>query len=527
MNPFQDVFISYGRADSRMFADKLNRRLIEAGLEVWFDFDDIPLGVDYQKQIDDGIEKADNFLFIISPHSINSPYCGLEIDLALKNHKRIIPLLHVERISRETWQSRNPQGTDAEWAAYQAAGLHDHFANMHPVIRKINWVYLREGIDDFEANFQGLLDLLERDRDYVHQHTLLLDQALTWERHHRRPRHLLSEAPLQQAEVWLQTEFRDRQPPCTPTPLHCQFISESLKYAQGGLTDVFLSHAEADRTELDALYAALTRSGLTIWSNWQDIQTGVDFKEAIDRGIEGSDNVVYLLSEASLRSSWCQHELDYALTLNKRIIPVLMQAMDLEDLPESLRNLQFIDMSRATTGDNQPDNDQTDANRAAAAGQLLATLRQDADYYRAHKHLLVKALKWERQLRNPSILLQGYSLRQTAAWLDVAQKHARHGPLPLQIEYVAESLKQPEDVRLNVFIASVAKDTEFARKLNETLQIQGERTWFEPDKLADESPWQGSIRRVLGGRFALHEYRGSLQGEPLEGLVVYGYNRQS
>jgi hypothetical protein len=53
------------------------------------------------------------------------------------------------------------------------------------------------------------------------------------------------------------------------------------------------------------------------------------------------------------------------------------------------------------------------------------------------------------------------------------------------------------------------------------------RTWFEPDKLADESPWQGSIRRVLGGRFALHEYRGSLQGEPLEGLVLYGYNRQS
>jgi len=67
MNPFQDVFISYGRADSRDFAAQLNQRLIAAGLEVWFDFDDIPLGVDYQKQIDDAIDKADNFLFIISP----------------------------------------------------------------------------------------------------------------------------------------------------------------------------------------------------------------------------------------------------------------------------------------------------------------------------------------------------------------------------------------------------------------------------------------------------------------------------
>jgi hypothetical protein len=328
MNPFQDVFISYGRADSRMFAAKLNERLIAAGLEVWFDFDDIPLGVDYQKQIDDGIDKADNFLFIIAPHSVNSPYCGLEVDLALKRHKRILPLLHVESITRETWQQRNPHGTDGEWDAYRAAGKHSSFPNMHPEIGKINWVYFREGIDDFEKSFQDLLDLLERDRDYIHQHTLILNQALTWETHNRPPRDLLSEAALQQAEAWLQTEFRDRQPPCTPTHLHCQFISESLKYAQGGLTDVFLSHAEADRSSLDALYAALVRAGLTLWSNWQDIKTGTDFKESINLGIEGADSVVYLLSEAALRSPWCQYELDYALALNKRIIPVLMHAID-------------------------------------------------------------------------------------------------------------------------------------------------------------------------------------------------------
>ena len=79
----QDVFISYGRADSRLFARRINDQLVEAGLEVWFDFDDIPLGVDYQRQINKGIERADNFLFIISPHSVNSPYCAKEIELAL------------------------------------------------------------------------------------------------------------------------------------------------------------------------------------------------------------------------------------------------------------------------------------------------------------------------------------------------------------------------------------------------------------------------------------------------------------
>ena len=84
MNPLQDAFISYGRADRKQFAKDLNDRLVELGKTIWFDFEDIPFGVDYQKQIDDGIEKADNFLFLISPHSINSPYCGLEIELALR-----------------------------------------------------------------------------------------------------------------------------------------------------------------------------------------------------------------------------------------------------------------------------------------------------------------------------------------------------------------------------------------------------------------------------------------------------------
>ena len=127
MQGFQDAFISYGRKDSLDFAAKLNRRLVDRGFMVWFDFDAIPVGVDYQKQIDDGIERSDNFVFIISPHSVNSPYCLKEIKLALERQKRIIPLLHVERIGHGTWQERNPNGTEADWQDYQTKGLHDHF----------------------------------------------------------------------------------------------------------------------------------------------------------------------------------------------------------------------------------------------------------------------------------------------------------------------------------------------------------------------------------------------------------------
>ncbi|WP_287308818.1 toll/interleukin-1 receptor domain-containing protein [Okeania sp. SIO1H2] len=79
MSEYYNAFISYGRADSKSFATKLYEKLTENGLKIWFDQNDIPLGVDFQNQIDDGIIKADNFLFIIAPHSINSPYCLKEI----------------------------------------------------------------------------------------------------------------------------------------------------------------------------------------------------------------------------------------------------------------------------------------------------------------------------------------------------------------------------------------------------------------------------------------------------------------
>lgn len=50
------------------------------------------------------------------------------------------------------------------------------------------------------------------------------------------------------------------------------------------------------------------------------------------------------------------------------------------------------------------------------------------------------------------------------------------------------------------------------------------KTWLDPDKDADESPMKGTMRAVLDGRFILHEYTGSIDGKPLEGLALYGYH---
>lgn len=486
-NNFCDAFISYGRADSKAFATKLHSRLVEQELKVWFDQNDIPLGVDFQNQIDDGIEKAHNFLYIIAPHSVNSPYCGKEIELALKRHKRIIPLLHVEKISRDTWQERYPQGTDADWEAYQAKGLHSSFTNMHPEIGKINWVYFREGIDDFDKSLVGLLSILARNKDYVEKHSFFLAKALDWERNQKQSRYLLVGEERQQAEEWLKVRFQGEQAPSTPTDLHCEYITESIKNGQNLMTQVFLAYAHQDKEVMEKIRNSLRREGITVWTNTTDIQTGEAYDKAIRRGIEQADNVVYLLSPEALKSEFSVQDLNYALSLNKRIIPVLVKETPLEEIPDTLRYLQYINLT-----DNVKENDYK-----LDESQLLKILHQDEAYYNEYKMLLTKALKWKQQNDNQSILLRGYNLRSAEAWLKGANKRALHPPTPLIEEFVTESLRQPPVTSLDVFVSYSRSDSEFARKLNDALQMQGKTTWFDQESIASGTDFQQEIYRGI------------------------------
>ncbi len=483
MNNFFDVFISYGRADSKNFAIELNQKLTEQGLNVWFDQDDIPLAVDYQLQIDRGIEKARNFIFIIAPHSVNSKYCLKEIELALKHNKHIIPILHVEQISQSIWQSRNPQGTKDNWLEYQAKGLDSSLTNMHPAISKINWIYCRENIDDFTVAFAGLINTINKHQNYLEKHTRFLVKALDWLRNQKQTNHLLIGEEKREAQAWLKRRFVEGQQPCMPTDLHCQFISESIKNANNLMTQVFLSAASEDRLSKEKIGNSLMREGFTIWTNQTDIRIGTAFKDEINRGIERADTFVYLISPDALRSPYCQQELLSASAHNKRIIPLLIQKTDFQLIPPKLLELQFIDLTESKYGN--------------GIDKLLKTLKSDAFYYETHKLLLVKALKWHRQNRNPSILLRSYNLQHFVDWLKVAEKRQDYPPLPLQSEFIAESLKQPEASSLEVFISYSRANSDFARQLNDALTEVGKLTWFDQESIASGADFQQEIYRGI------------------------------
>ncbi|NJL49977.1 MAG: toll/interleukin-1 receptor domain-containing protein [Leptolyngbyaceae cyanobacterium SM2_5_2] len=425
---------------------------------------------------------------MLSPHSVNSPHCADELNQALRFNKSIIPLMHVEEISRQTWQQRHPQGSEADWVTYQAKGLHSATSNWPPTLAKLNWINFREGIDDPAVALAQLVNTLEERKAFVHQHTDYLVGALTWQQNQRQPRYLLSGARRQAAETWLKQAIDEDLPFAQPTDLHCEFITESTKYADDQLAQVYLCYADEDsdlkeamRRQLDRVMPAQTpslsrgvsqllrRVGFTVWDRRHDLVTGDRIREAVGRGIEGADNFVFLLSPASVQSSYCLEELNYALSLHKRIVPVLVKPIDPETTPAVLDNVRLIDLHDTETA----------ANLQAGSRQLIAILRQDAAYFRDHKRLLVQALKWERQRHNPSVLLHGAERRYYEGWMKAAQQRSLYPPVELQETFVTESLTQPSTQTLDVFLIADSEDLDFARRLHNTLQLQSKSTWFD------------------------------------------------
>src|SRR6266545_2997002 len=146
------LFVSYSRRDS-VAARKLIESFRSSGQDVWVDWESIPPAVDWLEQIFRGIEEADAFLFLISPDSIASEVCKVEIGRAALNSKRIIPI-----VLRDVDPSTTPES-----------------------IRKLNWTFIRE-TDNFDEGLQKVKTAIELDLDWLEEHRRLQVRTLEWHR---------------------------------------------------------------------------------------------------------------------------------------------------------------------------------------------------------------------------------------------------------------------------------------------------------------------------------------------------------
>lgn len=87
------VFICYSRTDERFVID-LATKLKNVGVPVWLDQWDIPDGANWDKTIEDAIISCPKLIVVLSPAAVESDEVQSEWHKALKEKKKVIPILY-------------------------------------------------------------------------------------------------------------------------------------------------------------------------------------------------------------------------------------------------------------------------------------------------------------------------------------------------------------------------------------------------------------------------------------------------
>ncbi|MGF1535113.1 MAG: toll/interleukin-1 receptor domain-containing protein [Elainellaceae cyanobacterium] len=104
-------------------------------------------------------------------------------------------------------------------------------------------------------------------------------------------------------------------------------------------TTLFLSYARKDgNTAAAQLRQDLQRSGFQIWRDIEDMRSGQDWKNQLRQAIKAVDAVLVLLTPASVASQYVTWEWETAQTLDKRVIPILVQDCN---VPQDLNRLHY------------------------------------------------------------------------------------------------------------------------------------------------------------------------------------------
>ena len=108
------------------------------------------------------------------------------------------------------------------------------------------------------------------------------------------------------------------------------------------MNETFISYSRVDSDFANKLFTELKRTGIDPWMDKEDIPSASLWRQEILVGIQFCHNFVYVISPDSIKSEYCDLELNHALALNKRIIPVVARACKIVDLRPAIKELNFI-----------------------------------------------------------------------------------------------------------------------------------------------------------------------------------------
>jgi hypothetical protein len=105
---------------------------------------------------------------------------------------------------------------------------------------------------------------------------------------------------------------------------------------------IFISYSRRDIAFVRRLAGDLEKAGYQVWWDVSDLRGGDDWVRVIPEAIESSDMFIVVLSPNSAASEWVRKEYTQALSLRKRIIPVMLEKTA---VPFALNTINYLDFT--------------------------------------------------------------------------------------------------------------------------------------------------------------------------------------
>ncbi len=407
-----DLFISYAREDIE-FVQKLDLAIRSLGRDPWIDLDDLPYCLDRTEAeewqyLEEGIKKAEGFVFVISPASVSSAKSQRQLQTAIQHNKPLIPVLCQAVASL-------PAGfPPASWIAIDPAD--------HP-----------------EEAFERAAEQIIRFPIYEK----LRLRAEQWQQNGCTQERLLDADDLASVKAWIDQNSSLPAESLQLTALQTQYIAASdraIESRQVQNPDIFISYSRRDRAFVEQLCQALKQQQVEVWVDWERIPVAAPWREKLSEGIRDADSLLFVMSVNSVASDYCRDEIQQAESYKKRIISaVLDHNYDRSQVHQAAKERNWIDLKHY------------EQRFEAFVAELVKAIKTDEKHVREHTKLLAQAHDWDSQKRNEEFLLRSSKLRHALEWLnqiDAATQEKEPQPTHLQREFIQAAKRHHSRISL-------------------------------------------------------------------------------
>ena len=115
------------------------------------------------------------------------------------------------------------------------------------------------------------------------------------------------------------------------------------------MSKIFISYSRKDMDFVRKLAGDLESAGYNAWWDITDLQGGDDWVNTIPEAISSSQFVIVVITPSSVESEWVRKEYTQALSLRKKIIPIMLTPTS---VPFALNTINFVNFTTGEYTDN-------------------------------------------------------------------------------------------------------------------------------------------------------------------------------